>query len=183
MIERKTQQAQANTPSRRQLIAGAAIAFGSFATGSSLWARAQDPAMKEPPSSPANQSRTSLRNEVEFKAAPQRIYDAILDSKQFAAFSGMAAEISPSTGGPISMFGGMIVGRNIELIPNQRIVQAWRPASWDPGVYSVVHFELKPNGPATSMAFDHYGFHSGDYDHLDWGWKNHYWEPLKKFFI
>ena len=80
------------------------------------------------------------------------------------------------------MFGGLIQGRNVELVQNQRIVQAWRPASWDPGVYSMVHFEFKPAGPGTSLIFDHTGFPSGLYDHLDWGWKNRYWTPLKKYF-
>jgi hypothetical protein len=31
------------------------------------------------------------------------------------------------------------------------------------------------------MIFDHTGFPAGDYDSLDSGWHEHYWEPLKKF--
>jgi hypothetical protein len=41
------------------------------------------------------------------------------------------------------MFGGMIIGRNVELVPNQRIVQAWRPtADFPKGPYSLVKIEL-----------------------------------------
>ena len=80
------------------------------------------------------------------------------------------------------MFGGLIEGRTVELAPNQRIVQAWRPASWEAGLYSLVRFELKAGGAGTRLSFDHYGFPSGDYDHLDWGWKDHYWEGLRKYF-
>jgi activator of HSP90 ATPase len=40
-----------------------------------------------------------------FEASPQRIYEALLDSKQFAAFSGMPAEIDAKAGGAFSMFG------------------------------------------------------------------------------
>jgi Activator of Hsp90 ATPase homolog 1-like protein len=58
----------------------------------------------------------------------------------------MPANIDPAAGGAFSMFGRVIMGRNIELIPNQRIVQAWRPTRWDPGVYSIVKFELKTAG-------------------------------------
>jgi hypothetical protein len=48
-----------------------------------------------------------------------------LDSKQFTAFSGgRAAEIQSEVGGVFSVFAGHIVGRNLELVPNQRIVQA-----------------------------------------------------------
>jgi activator of HSP90 ATPase len=60
-------------------------------------------------------------------------------------------------------------------------VQAWRPASWGPGVYSIVKFELKPQGSGTIVVLDHTGFPEGKYDDLYDGWPERYWEPLKKF--
>jgi activator of HSP90 ATPase len=167
------------TPSRRQLIA--AMALGSLATAWQAWGKPQQAAMKETPSTAANQARTSLHQEIEVKATPQRLYEILLDSKQFAAFTGMPAEIDSKAGGALSMFGGMIVGRNVELIPNQRIVQAWRSAGWGPGVYSVVKFELKPDAEGTMIVLDHTGFPEGGFDHLDPGWSLRYWEPLKKY--
>jgi activator of HSP90 ATPase len=137
--------------------------------------------MKEKPSTDANQARTSLHQEIDLKAAPQRIFGVLLDSRQFAAFTGMAAKIDPNPGGAFSTFGGVIEGRNIEIVPNQRIVQAWRPTYWDAGVYSLVHFELKPRGAETTLVLDHSGFPEGDFDHLDSGWYLRYWNPLKKY--
>jgi activator of HSP90 ATPase len=167
---------------RRQIIAGVAVAFGALAASTNIWAQAQQQqTVKEAPSTAANQARTSLHQEIELKASPQRVYEILLDSKQFAAFTGMPATIDPAAGGAFSMFGGMIVGRNVELIPNQRIVQAWRPTHWDPGVYSVVKFELKPQGSGTMLILDHTGFPEGDYDSLFKGWGLRYWDPLKKY--
>jgi activator of HSP90 ATPase len=137
--------------------------------------------MEEKPSSIANQSRTSIHYEIDFHPSPERLYQAILDQKQFAAFSGLPAAIDKVPGGAFSMFGGLIVGRNVELIPSQRIVQAWRPTHWDPGVYSIVHFEFQPRAVESTLIFDHTGFPAGEYDHLDWGWYHHYWDPLKRF--
>jgi activator of HSP90 ATPase len=153
---------------RRQMIAGvAAAALGGLATGRDTWARVQQQQNpKEAPSAAANQARTSLHQEIELKALPQRIYEIILDSKQFAVFTGMPATIDPAAGGAFSMFGGMIVGRNVELVPTQRFVQAWRPTHWDPGVYSVVKFVLKPQGSGTMLILDHTGFPEGEYDSL-----------------
>jgi activator of HSP90 ATPase len=168
-------------PTRRQFTTVLAAALGGSVVGS--WAQAQQPAMQEKPATEANAARTSLHYDLDFKASPQRIYAALLDAKQFAAFSGMAAEIDARPGGAFSLFGGLIVGRNIELVENQRIVQAWRPTHWDAGVYSIIRFELKPRGAETTLAFDHTGFPAGEYDHLDWGWHNHYWEPLKKYLV
>jgi activator of HSP90 ATPase len=79
------------------------------------------------------------------------------------------------------MFGGLIVGRNVELLPNKRIVQAWRPSHWDPGVYSIVRFQLKPQGSGTKVVLDHIGFPQGDYDHLEAGWRAHYSDGLAKY--
>ncbi len=169
-----------NTPTRRHVIAGIAVTFGSLAAGSTVSGKAQQP-MKEAPSSEANRARTSLHQEVDFKATPQRIYETLMDAKQFAACTGMSAEIDPKAGGAFTTFGGLIVGRNIELIPNQRIVQAWRPTHWDPGVYSIVKFELKPQNSGSTIVLDHTGFPEGDYDSLNTGWKPRYWDPLKKF--
>jgi activator of HSP90 ATPase len=124
---------------------------------------------------------TYLHQEIPIKASPQRIYEVLLDSKQFAAFTGLGADIDPKAGGAFSMFGGLIVGRNVELVPDQRIVQAWRPANWDPGVYSMVKFELKAHGSGATVVLDHTGFPEGDFAHLDPGWYERYWEPLKKY--
>ena len=78
-------------------------------------------------------------------------------------------------------FGGIILGRHVELVPNRRIVQAWREVNWDPGVYSVAKFELLEQGTGSKIVFDHTGFPRGNAEHLAAGWKTHYWEPLAKF--
>jgi activator of HSP90 ATPase len=155
------------------------MAFGTLA-GRELWAKTQQQ-MQEAPITAANRMRTFLHQEVTFKASPQRIYEILLDSKQFAVVTGMPAEIDPNAGGAFSMFGNLIVGRNVELLPNQRIVQAWRPTHWDPGVYSIVKFEMKPRASETAIVLDHTGFPEGEFDHLDPAWKLRYWDPLKKY--
>jgi activator of HSP90 ATPase len=157
---------------------GIAATLGGLAAGSRVWAQA----MQEKPADPAHATLTALHYEIDFKARVGQIYSALLESKQFAAFSGLPAEIDAREGGAFKMFAGQIEGRNIELVPNLRIVQAWRPASWDKGIYSLAHFELKSRGGESTLTFDHTSFPVGDYDHLDWGWKSHYWEPLKKYF-
>lgn len=79
------------------------------------------------------------------------------------------------------MFGGHIVGRNVELVPNQRIVQVWRVVDWPAGAYSIVRFEFKAEGASTHLVFDHTGFPEGLRDHLAAGWESNYWALLKKY--
>jgi activator of HSP90 ATPase len=152
-------------------MAGLAAILAAFPLARS---QAQQPAMEEKPSNSSNQLRTAIHYDLDFKSSPQRLYEAILDQKQFTAFSGLPALIDSTPGGAFSMFGGLIIGRNVELVSNQRIVQAWRPTHWEPGIYSIVHFEFNAHGDGAALAFDHAGFPAGEYDHLDSGWYSHY---------
>lgn len=128
----------------------------------------------------------AIHQDIEFTANPQRVYEALIDSKQFSAFTGAPARIEPQAGGAFSCFGGMITGQNVELIPNKRIVQAWRVKIWPEGVYSIVSFELQPASAGTRLIMIHDGFPGGMRAHLngetgDGGWYRMYWDPLRKY--
>ena len=182
MKEGTNQHDSARTQTRRQLMNRAAVALAVLAASSKAWSQAQQPAMQQIPGTAANRTRTSLHYQADLKASPQRVYEALLESKLFAAFSGAPAEIDPKAGGAFSLFAGQIAGRNVELVPNQRIVQAWRPTHWDPGIYSIVKFELKPRDTESTLVLDHTGFPEGLYEHLDEGWRMHYLDTLHKYF-
>ncbi|HEY3616937.1 MAG TPA: SRPBCC domain-containing protein [Candidatus Sulfotelmatobacter sp.] len=94
---------------------------------------------------------------------------------------GASTEISREAGGAFSIFGGVITGRHVEFVPEERIVQAWREKDWPAGVYSVVRFQLDDQGSATKLIFDHTGFPQGAAMHLAPGWWSHYWEPLQNY--
>ncbi len=138
----------------------------------------------------------AIHQEVVFQADPQRVYEALTNAKQFDKIvdlsgirqSGMLpagankpTQINPEAGSPFVLFGGLITGRQIELDPNVRIVQAWRVAGWEPGVYSIAKFELVKQGAATKIVFDQTGFPKDAGKSLAAGWHKHYWQPLAKF--
>jgi uncharacterized protein YndB with AHSA1/START domain len=161
-------------PARRQVLAGAAALLGGLAANAGVRA-------DEARDTPETHGRTSLHQEIDFTAPPHRIYEALLDDKQFAAFTGFKARIDRAVGGELWMFNGRITGRNVELVPDRRIVQAWRDNAWDPGIYSLVKFELVSQGAGTRVVLDHTGFAPGNFWHLDPGWYERYWNPLKKY--
>ena len=124
----------------------------------------------------------SIHQEVVVAASPARVYQALTDASQFSAFTaGAPADIPREQGAAFSCFGGMITGRHIELVPDRRIVQAWRAGNWPEGVYSIVRFELSSDGGGTRIALDQAGFPKGADQHLEGGWHKMYWEPLKKY--
>ena len=123
-----------------------------------------------------------IKQEIILKATPEQVYNTLTNAESFSELSGGApTEISETAGGSFSCFGGMILGRNIELVPRERIVQAWKVKGWPDGVYSIVRIDLRANGSETLLTLEHSGFPANHREHLAAGWNSNYWEPLKKY--
>ena len=124
----------------------------------------------------------TINQTVIFKTSPDKVYDAIMSASEFSEVTGAPAEIAAEEGGAFSCFGGQIVGRHIELVPNERIVQAWRVSSmWEEGAYSIVTMILSESGESTALDLRHAGFPADAAEHLEPGWHKMYWEPLKAY--
>ena len=121
----------------------------------------------------------SIRQTVMIEASPERIYGALTSAERFSEMTGAPAEISQDEGGSFSCFGGQIVGRQLELVPNKRIVQAWRAGPWEDGVFSIVRFDIDEIDGGTLVSLHQAGFPDGAADHLEGGWHKMYWEPMK----
>jgi len=172
-------------PSRRQAIAGAVMISAGMA---------MRPARLCAETGEISQTAESIHQETLYKASRKSVFDALTDTSRFdriihiasgadiSSLGNKPTAISREAGGPFTIFGGHIIGRQIELLPNQRIVQAWRVVDWAPGIYSIAKFELVEQGSGTKIVFDHTGFPKGLGEHLAAGWKSHYWDPLEKYF-
>jgi activator of HSP90 ATPase len=136
----------------------------------------------------------AIRQEVTFDASPRRVYEALISTKDFdlitrlsdgaallAAAGAKPTAISSELGGSFTLFGGYVSGRHIEMLPNERLVQAWRAGSWKSGEFSIAAFNLTAEGGKTKLKFEHRGFPNGNGTSLANGWHSHYWEPLAKF--
>lgn len=171
------------------LVSSVAIARTAFGVAPGRGGEAQAATNEE-----ISHTAEAIHQEVELSASRMRVYEALTKAKQFdqvvrlsaAAKSGVAlgnrpTEISPEVGGTFVLFGGHIAGRHIELVPHERIVQAWRTVDWKPGVYSIAKFDFVAQGSGTKLIFDHTGFPTGQGQHLAEGWRENYWEPLRKY--
>jgi len=174
-----------DSATRRQVVAGA-VAFAGFAAAPIRTVAAAEEGISH--------TAESIHQEPVFPAPQGRVYEALTDAGQFGKIEKLSAamqsgvapgkrptEISRQVGGAFTLFGGHIVGRHIELVPHKRIVQAWRVVDWNPGVYSIVKFELTEQDSSTRITFDHAGFPEGKAQHLAEGWTANYWEPLRKY--
>jgi activator of HSP90 ATPase len=124
-----------------------------------------------------------IEQSVSFNATPAKLYELFMDSAKHSAATGMPAKVSRKVGGKWSAFGGMILGKNLLLIPNRRIVQTWRSSEWkkaDPDSLLVVGFE-KAVGNDTTVHLVHVGVPSYDHQSVTQGWAKFYWDPWKVY--
>ncbi|HEY2860531.1 MAG TPA: SRPBCC domain-containing protein [Terracidiphilus sp.] len=171
-----------NVSTRRQAIAGAVlIAAGAAMRPAQAWAEAEE----------ISHTSEAIHQEASCKASRKRVFDALTDTRQFDKITQIAmgttslgnqpTAISGELGGVFTLFGGHIIGRQIELVQDERIVQCWRVVDWPAGIHSIAKFELVEEGSGTKIVFDHTGFPQGLGRHLADGWKSHYWVPLEKY--
>ncbi|HEX4077975.1 MAG TPA: SRPBCC domain-containing protein [Rhizomicrobium sp.] len=147
------------------------------------------------PASEVSRSNAAIHQEVVIAVPASRVYRALTTAEGFDRIVRLSAAMNSSMqtmlgtaptaidarpGGAFALFGGYISGRNLELVPNARLVQAWRAGNWPPGLYSIAEFALASEGSSTRIVFDHRGFPNEDADHLAAGWHGNYWVPLAK---
>jgi activator of HSP90 ATPase len=114
---------------------------------------------------------------------PGKLYQLFMDSAKHTAATGMPAKISAKVGGNWSAFGGMILGKNLFLIPDRMVVQTWRSSEWkkaDPDSILVASFEKSANGGG-QVELVHVGVPEYDHEGVTKGWVKFYWEPWKKY--
>ncbi len=112
--------------------------------------------------------------------SPRQAYELWMDSKQHAAVTGDAATISRTVGGKFATFGGWATGKNIELVPDKKIVQSWRGEDWPAGHYSTLTGQLLPATGGTKLLFSQTNVPASVAKSVAEGWRDYYWEPMKK---
>jgi len=123
-----------------------------------------------------------IEQEILIKTTPHDIYEAFMDSKIHSKFTESKAKISREIGGKVSVFEGDLNGKNIELIPDKKIVQTWRSEgeNWPKGYFSTITIVLEPIDSGTMIKFTHVDIPEGAYESVKDGWDSYYWEPLQE---
>lgn len=126
----------------------------------------------------------TIKQKAIIPASPEKVYKALLSSKEHAAFTGAEAKISAKQGGFFSAHGGYITGKNLKLVKGKKIIQTWKATepNWPETHFSEVIFELKKKGNGTEIIFTHNEVPAVSAKTFADGWKQYYWIPMKKYF-
>ena len=127
-------------------------------------------------------SRT-IKLSVQLNAAPEKLYNAWLNSEEHSRFTGAEAVIENKIGGEFSAWDGYIEGTTNELYPNTKIVQAWRTTDFPDGSPdSRLEILLEPEGEMTMLTLVHSGIPEGMEKEFEHGWLDYYFEPMKNYY-
>jgi activator of HSP90 ATPase len=119
---------------------------------------------------------------VTINSNPNQVYEALMDSKKHAEFTGDDAEIDAKVGGKFMVWGDYIEGENLELEQDKKIVQKWRATDWPEDYYSTATFELEPEGENTKLTFTQTDVPDDNFESISQGWHDHYWDKLNEYF-
>lgn len=116
-------------------------------------------------------------------ASAREIYDAWLDSLAHSKMTGGEATMSGETGAEVSAWDGYITGRNVELVPGERIVQSWRTTQFtDEHGDSLITVTLEELENGTLLTLLHSNVPDAQTSYERGGWQTHYFEPMAAYF-
>ncbi|XP_023209383.1 activator of 90 kDa heat shock protein ATPase homolog 1-like [Centruroides sculpturatus] len=125
---------------------------------------------------------TKLSSTESFKCTAEEFFNAMTIKEMVQAFTQGPVVLQPEKGGRFEFFGGNVYGTFIELIPNEKIKQHWRFKTWPEGHYSEVNIEIDQKDDCTEVRLTQTGIPKNDLDRTKEGWKNYYWQNMKRAF-
>jgi uncharacterized protein YndB with AHSA1/START domain len=126
---------------------------------------------------------TTIKQTVVIPASPKEVYEAYVDAKKHAKFTGSKATSKAVVGSKMTAWDGYIFGKYLELEEGKRIVQEWTTTDWAEG-YGPSKLELtfKKVPEGTEITMVHSNIPKEQADEFAEGWIDFYWNPLKKYF-
>jgi len=122
----------------------------------------------------------TIKQRVKFKADPATVYDLLADSRKHSAITGRRAVISTKIGGTFSIGESEVTGINVDLVPGQRIVQAWRHRRFPEGIFSMAALTLRPTPDGgTELVLVHRGVPKELIPETEQAWRDRYWRGMK----
>jgi activator of HSP90 ATPase len=118
-----------------------------------------------------------------FNVRPENLFSDWLASKAHSAFTESPAAIDPIPGGKFTAWDGYITGTTKEIEEGRRIIQNWRTTEFsDMEPDSILEITFEPEGAGTRLSLTHSQIPDGQADGYEAGWRDYYFEPMKKYY-
>lgn len=114
-------------------------------------------------------------------ATPEEVYLALTNELTLTLWTGAKAKMVAEVGGEFSLWDDSIVGKNIALEENKKIVQQWYFG--DQPEESIVTIKLHQHKRGTSVELIHINIPAEDYENITDGWNTDYFGSLIDFYL
>jgi activator of HSP90 ATPase len=108
------------------------------------------------------------------------VYMALTNANSISLWTDEDAVMSTEPGSEFSLWGGNIVGKNIEFEENKKIVQQWYFDGQEEE--SIVTILLHTIKQGTTVELKHSNIPDADFNEFVDGWNDNYFAALKDFF-
>jgi len=126
--------------------------------------------------------KISIQLTEKFNVPPSIIYNAWLNSEKHTEMTGGTAHCTDLVGDVFTAWNRYITGKNIHLIPNEKIVQSWRTSEFkeeDEDSELIIHLKEMEDG--TELTLIHTNIPEGQTEY-EQGWVDNYFIPMKAYF-
>ena len=114
------------------------------------------------------------------EAGPAFVYQALTNAATIQLWSGAPAVMEPLEGAEFSLWEDSIVGKNLEFIPDKKLVQEWYFGEQDEA--SIVTILLHEDKNYTSVELRHTNIPDEVYDNIVAGWNEDYFGAIIDFY-
>jgi uncharacterized protein YndB with AHSA1/START domain len=123
----------------------------------------------------------TITQTVSFSHSPKRVFTALTDTAQHAAFTGAPAKITAEVGGSFSVYDDYAMGVFSEITPNKSYRQSWVASDWVADQVSTVTITLEPTDTGCTLHLVQTSVPEAEVSATSSGWQEFYWEPLAKY--
>lgn len=122
----------------------------------------------------------TFKRTFNINAQPSDIYAALTNPYTIELWSGYPAKMDTEPGSEFSLWEGDITGRNLEFIPDRKVVQEWYFGNQSEK--SIVTITIQPDRENSVVTVEHINIPDDDFSDIAEGWREYYIGAIISFF-
>jgi len=120
-----------------------------------------------------------IKQIYKIEASKTKVWNALVSPKEIKAWSGETAKMDAKVNAEFSLWGGSIWGKNIEVVPEKKLVQEWFGGEWEkPSIMEIV---LSEKAGFTDIKLVHKNVPPEEIKDFAAGWNDYYFGPMKEY--
>ena len=121
----------------------------------------------------------NLQRIYQIKSSPEEVFNAMTNPLTLELWTGYPAVFEPEANTEFSLWDGDIVGMNLEIVQNKKIVQEWYfEDNQEP---SIVTLELIIQNNKTQVDLSHTNIPDDAFSNIEEGWNKYYFGTMRKY--